>query len=337
MSSLLTYIVAQGSHVKTITCETSLHAKPRIHDSCQPVRPIPYHYVSPAFRKKYDNYNSIHHPELQQVSRYSTCGEAPKICVKQTPVHQTKTLKSNKICRPYKTLTEKQIRLRIERQTLRDMRNRIRSPPRATKDNLKFKKLVKMHTDLLEDPTTLNKTTQLNCPPLEFEQPEKPKRIGFDRSTQVTSAELGNWDDVIANFVEVITGKITQQCMMELCHEEELHELRVHYRRLEEFGEIRKDDERDIKEAENERQRIFSGLLKDQNERKQNQEDLMNRIGAAMAGDAFIRDLLPPVLDQLHQYGVHLDEVVEEINEAFTDALTEQVTYKCIYLESLVL
>lgn len=320
--------LSQGSYVRTITYDSSLHAKPRVHSSCLPVSVVPYHYVSPALRKKYENYHAIHHPKLQQVIRYPCVGGPGagyrRKGVAGTPFNQAAPSINDKLCRPHKTLTEKQIRLRIERQTLRDMRKRIHSPPQATK--YRFQELEKFYDDHLEEPTTLNKTTQLNCPSLEFKQPEKPRRIGFDQSTQVTSADFGDWDDEITNFVEVITGKITQQCLMEVSHEEELYQLRVYYRQLDESRQTRIVDERDIQDAESKLQGHLAEMLKEQQERKQRQEDLMNRITATVTGEAFIRDLLPPVLEHLHSYGVHLDEVVEEINDAFTDELTEQVT-----------
>lgn len=316
-------ILSQTPHLNT-TVVGVLERQVGIHDACAPVNPQRYRYVSPVYRKKYNTYTSIlHPPQVQKISQFSPCVAVcrPKN-KKLTPGPPRKAPPNRRTCPKHKPLTQTEIRLRVERQTLRDLRTRIRTPPRVTNKN--YDKLIKVDPESPTEQRT-DKATQITCPPLEVKDETGTKKFGFDRSTQVTSADVVPWDEDITMYVEVISGKITQQCVLELCHEEELHRLRTEYRQLQESQAAREANEAEAVRIETEQSRAFLKVIEQQCERKRIVEDLMRKISAVVTSEALVRDVLPLVLDDLQHYGVHLSEIVEEINNAFTQTLTETI------------
>ncbi|KAL1459461.1 hypothetical protein WDU94_011443 [Cyamophila willieti] len=287
----------------------------KLHNSCQKQS----QYVTQRLRQKVKTYGQYLRTDKTQDTQPSRCvGYYPVGRISKIKTQSKGKMKTNTPYLSFKPPTEEQIKRRIERQEIRNLLSRIGTPPRVT--NVSYEALKLDHpSDLVEQS---EKATQLTCS--SSEASVEPKRlVGFDQITQVTWRDLTDWDDDVTTVIEIIVGKITQQSLMELCHEEELYKLKTRYHRLQETQDAREAEENNVMETEMERIQEAMDKLEEQYKKKRNMDELTKRVGANVESGALIREVLPAVLDEIQHYGIHMNELFEEINFAFTRSLTE--------------
>ncbi|XP_012056616.1 PREDICTED: radial spoke head protein 3 homolog [Atta cephalotes] len=216
-------------------------------------------------------------------------------------------------------------RKRAQMQTCRALVARSGSPPPVAGRKHEPVQTEIFLEELLEKPDESEVATQTYF----LEKPVLPiyyvGKVGQDACTQIEPGELFDYDTEVQPILEVLVGKTIEQALIEVLEEEEISALKEQQRRFLELRMAEKAEEQRLAEEDRRRREEKEQRLKQQEKAMKAQQEIEERVAAAVLLTGYIAELLPAVLESLKMSGYLLDEIKADVEEGFMPWLMKEV------------
>lgn len=155
-----------------------------------------------------------------------------------------------------------------------------------------------------------------------------PKKTGVDATTQIIDGELFDFDFEITPIVEVLVAKTLEQAQLEVIEETELGLLAQYRQEFEERRNAELTEVKRLESLENRRAEEKSRRLNEQLRIQYEKEQAAEKVAARAFSQAYLRNLIPSVLDELADNGFIYNAVEKEVTHLFIPWISNCVEQK---------